>query len=72
MPWYSRHHLPQYFAVITGLYLAYYLFWRATSTLNPDVWVFSVIVLLAEVHGFIDFVSFAFMSWDVDYEPPFR
>src|SRR5580765_8426932 len=60
-----RRRAPQIMAIVAGIYFVYYLWWRATETLNPAVWAFSLFVLAVEIYGFIDFVSFAFMTWDV-------
>ena len=59
-------------ALLAAAYLLYYLFWRATTTLNPAALVFSVIFLLAEAQGVMDHLLFTLMSWDIDRRPPFE
>lgn len=46
-------------------YLVYYIWWRATQTLNPDAFMFSWLVLLAESFGVINFILFYWMTADV-------
>ena len=55
--------------IATGLYLAYYIFWRAAYTLNTEAFVFSLILLIAEIMGVINFYLFAMMTWDTDSKP---
>ena len=58
-------------AMIALEYSAFYLVWRATSTLNPDAWLLSLLLLVAEVQGVLNSALFAFMAWDVRKTPPF-
>src|ERR1051326_1298646 len=58
-------------AMIALEYSAFYLVWRATSTLNPDAWLLSLLLLVAEVQGVLNSALFAFMVWDVRKTPPF-
>ena len=58
-------------SVLCAGYFIYYLVWRLTSTLNPDVLAFSLIVLAAEAYGLVTFLLFAFMVWDVRSRSPF-
>ena len=58
-------------ALVAAAYLLYYLFWRATTTLNPTALVFSVIFLLAEAQGVMDHLLFTLMCWDIDRKSPF-
>jgi hypothetical protein len=51
-------------AVLYGLYLAYYLAWRATATLDPDALGFSLLLLLVESTSLVSFALFALMTWD--------
>ncbi|MCS6802727.1 MAG: glycosyltransferase, partial [Dehalococcoidia bacterium] len=67
-----RQPIARSITLITGAYLLYYLWWRATSTLNVDVLWFSLALFLAEAQGILNFFLFAFMVWDVDCRPPFR
>ncbi len=48
---------------------ALYLAWRVTSTLNPDAWWLSVVLLVLEVHAVLGLALFAFSLWDVDRRP---
>jgi cellulose synthase (UDP-forming) len=54
----------RFLTVVTAIYMAYYLWWRIGSTLNPSALVFSILLLLAEILGLIEFYLFAFMTWD--------
>src|SRR5947199_6742857 len=56
-------------AVLAMLYTLYYLYWRARYSLNLDAIWFSMPLLLAEVHGTINFALFMFMTWDVKLVP---
>ena len=38
-------------AMIALEYSAFYLVWRATNTLNPDAWLLSLLLLVAEVRS---------------------
>lgn len=52
-------------AALALVYTAYYLHWRARYSLNTDALWFSLPLLLAEVHGTLNFILFYFMTWDV-------
>jgi cellulose synthase (UDP-forming) len=67
-----RQPVARVIAIVYGLYLIYYLGWRATSTLNPDALAFSILLLLVESSALVSFGLFAFMTWDVTHRPPFR
>jgi cellulose synthase (UDP-forming) len=56
--------------VVTGLYIAYYLWWRIGSTLNPNALAFSILLLIGEIIGILDFYMFALMTWNVDEKRP--
>src|SRR5713226_8585913 len=56
-------------ALIALFYTIYYLWWRASSSLNLDALWFSLPLLLAEVHGAINFTVFMFMTWDLKPVP---
>jgi cellulose synthase (UDP-forming) len=45
---------------------ANYLFWRISSSMNGGAIIFSVLVLLAEILGFVSSALFSFMTWDTD------
>ena len=49
-------------------FTSYYLFWRATSSLNYDALWLSLPLFLAECYGFISFALFIFIVWRVS--PP--
>jgi len=56
-------------ALVALLYTLYYLYWRAQYSLNLDALWFSLPLLLAEVHGAINFTVFMFMTWDLKPVP---
>ena len=45
-------------SIISVIYLAYYLWWRASSTLNPQAPFFSWALLLAEAFGAFSYMLF--------------
>lgn len=55
-----------FLTIVTGFYILYYIWWRALYTLNPASMIFSIILLIAEVQGVINFFLFALMTWDVE------
>jgi cellulose synthase (UDP-forming) len=59
-------------ALAYGVYLAYYLGWRAAATLNPDALGFSLLLLSIEGTSLASFALFALMTWDVQRRKPFR
>jgi len=56
-------------SVIATAYFIYYLYWRATSTLNLDVLLFSLLLLAAEAFGVINYLLFAWVTLDVSHPP---
>ncbi len=56
-------------AVIALIYTFYYLYWRVHYSLNLDALWFSLPLLLAEIHGTLNFILFCFMTWDVKPVP---
>lgn len=66
-----RPLVAQVIAVITVVYLAGYLWWRVSASLNPAALAFSLVFLAAEAYGVLSFVLFALMTWDVDQTAPF-
>ncbi len=54
--------------------LFYYLFWRVTSTFNPEAPAFSWVLWLAEAFGVFNYLLFAWMTQDVSptlkHRPP--
>ncbi len=73
----NNHQIPLLYRIISALsiaYFLYYLWWRATSTLNPDALVFSWVLLLAEAFGVLSYILFSWMTQDISpnrtYKPP--
>ncbi|HLG50677.1 MAG TPA: glycosyltransferase [Chloroflexota bacterium] len=67
-----RPRVARAIAIAAALYLSFYLWWRATSTLNPAgaaVLIFSLILLLADIQGAVSFLLQMFVTWDV-HPPP--
>ena len=52
-------------SVVSVIFLAYYLWWRAVATLNPDALFFSWLLLLAEGFGVGVYFLFAWMTRDI-------
>lgn len=52
-------------SVVSIAYLLYYLWWRATSTLNPHAPFFSWMLLGAEAFGVINYLLFAWMTQNI-------
>lgn len=54
--------------------MVYYLWWRATQTLNPEAIVFSWVLWAAEAFGVLNFLLFSWMTWNIaptrPYQPP--
>jgi cellulose synthase (UDP-forming) len=67
-----RQPVARVIAIVFGLYLLFYLAWRATSTLNPDAFAYSLVLLVVESSALVSFGLFAFMTWDVAHQLPFR
>jgi cellulose synthase (UDP-forming) len=61
----SRPAIAAVISVISIAYLSYYIWWRATYTLNPDAHLFSWLVLFAESFGVINFILFTWMTRDI-------
>ena len=57
-------------AVLTGIYILYYIWWRFANTINEEAFIFSIILLIAEVQGVINFFLFAMMTWNVSNKAP--
>ena len=50
--------------ILTSVLLSLnYFYWRITSTLNPEAMAFSIFLLWAELHGFIEALLYFFMVW---------
>jgi len=72
---YTKNHNPPLLKLIvfaTLAYLAYYLWWRATQSLNPDALLFSWVLLFAEAFGVFNYLLFVWMTSDVSPTRPFR
>ncbi len=67
-----RQPVARAIAVLYGVYLVYYLIWRATSTLNFDALAFSIGLLGIEASALVSFGLFAFMTWDVKFSSRFQ
>ena len=50
--------------VVAGLYIVYYIYWRAAFTINKSALIFSIILLIAEIQGVINYLLFALMTWN--------
>lgn len=59
-----------FLVIVTGLYVTYYLWWRILSTLNPDALFFSILLLVGEIIGILDFYMFALMTWNTEEKLP--
>lgn len=60
----------QAITILTGGYLLYYLWWRASSTLNYSELAFSLLLLVAEILGVANFFLFALMTFKIKKEDP--
>ncbi|NPV78459.1 MAG: glycosyltransferase [Anaerolineae bacterium] len=52
-------------SIITTLYFVYYLWWRATATLNPSFPFFSWALWLTEAFGVITYILFAWLTKNI-------
>ena len=59
-------------SIISLAYLIFYLWWRATATLNPQALAFSWVLLLAEAFGVFNYILFAWMTQDVSLPRPHK
>jgi cellulose synthase (UDP-forming) len=67
----AEEYFTRAFALFTCAYSAYWLYWRWTSTINPDAWIFSVALALADTMGVLNFFLLVFTCWKLTYhEPP--
>lgn len=51
-------------SITAGLFMLYYIGWRGAQTLNPDYYFFSLLLLIAEGQGVLNFFLFTLMTWD--------
>jgi cellulose synthase (UDP-forming) len=61
-----KKSIVHFLTIITGVYVIYYLWWRAAYTLNSSALIFSIILLIAEIQGIVNFFLFALMIWNTD------
>jgi len=66
MSFFYKKPVIHFLTILTGFYILYYIWWRAFYTLNPASLIFSLILLIAEVQGVINFFLFALMTWNVE------
>src|SRR6185503_21226054 len=59
-------HIVALFALAVG---AGYLVWRIGWTVNTNVLWLAVPLLLAEIHGYMTYIGFVFMTWDISPLP---
>ncbi len=60
-----HQHVIRLLSLAAGIYMFYYLGWRAAHTLNPAAPFFSWTLLAAEAFGVFNYILFAWMTWDV-------
>jgi cellulose synthase (UDP-forming) len=65
-------HIYRTFAVAVGIYFVYYLWWRASSTLNPHALFFSWLLWAAEAFGVLSYLLFAWMTQNILPKKPFK
>ncbi|MDQ2087049.1 glycosyltransferase [Herbivorax sp. ANBcel31] len=58
----------KFIIAITGIYIAYYLFWRITRTINHSALLFSLVLLFGELYGIVNYFLFALMTKDIKKE----
>jgi len=66
----AEEYFTRAFAVFTLVYSTYWLWWRWTSTLNPDAMVFSVALAIADTMGVVNFYILVFTCWKLTYHQP--
>ena len=54
--------------VIAGAYIAYYIYWRIAFTINEAALFFSIVLIIAEIQGVINFLLFSMMTWNTKTE----
>jgi cellulose synthase (UDP-forming) len=62
---YSKRAI-HFLVLITGIYITYYIFWRVTKTINYSALFFSLILLAAELYGFINYFLFTLMTKNIE------
>ncbi len=58
--------------LISAIYLLYYLWWRATSTLNPQALFFSWVLWAAEAFGVLSYLLFSWITKDISPKYPHK
>jgi cellulose synthase (UDP-forming) len=66
----AEEYFTRGFAVFTLFYSYYWLYWRWTSTLNPDAMAFSLALALADTMGVVNFTVLVFTCWKLTYHQP--
>ena len=59
-------------SIVSAIYFLYYLWWRATSTLNPGSPLFSWILLTAEAFGVFSYILFSWITLDISPSRAFK
>jgi cellulose synthase (UDP-forming) len=66
----GQERLVRGLALVSLAYGVYWLWWRWTSTLNPDAMVFSLLLVSAETWGWISAALFLFGAWKIPKRVP--
>ncbi|HWL41154.1 MAG TPA: glycosyltransferase, partial [Gemmatimonadaceae bacterium] len=66
----AEEYFTRGFALFTLLYSSYWLYWRWTSTLNPDAMAFSLALALADTMGVVNFAILVVTCWKLTYHQP--
>lgn len=64
--------ISRFFSLLAIGVMVYYLWWRATQTLNPEAIVFSWVLWAAEAFGVLNFILFSWMTWNIAPTRPYR
>jgi cellulose synthase (UDP-forming) len=62
----------KFISIISITYLLYYLWWRATATLNPGFPFFSWVLWTAEAFGVLSYILFAWLTADINPSVPYK
>lgn len=54
---------------VTIIYFVYYIFWRAFFTMNEKAIAFSILLLVTEIYGVLNFFLFSYMTWNINKPP---
>ena len=66
----GQEQLVRGLALLSLAYGLYWLWWRWTSTLNPDAMVFSLLLVSAETWGWVSAALFLFGAWTIPKREP--